>query len=251
MVYDPASASNSTPTVFVDAGHGGLDHGTSGQTSNATPIAEKDAALATVLRLKDLLLRAGDRVVLSRSRDSSVARLSPSEITGTTYTLAGDHHDIRARVNCANQSRADLLISVHFNAFTDSSVGGTATYFDPDRPFASANERLARLVQNGLLKGWKSAGLTIPDRGVTADTGGSGAALSAEASAYGHLYLLGPRRRGFNDAPSRMPGVLTEPLFLTDPPEADLAASARGQSIIARALAGAAERWLAKRERNS
>jgi N-acetylmuramoyl-L-alanine amidase len=39
--------------------------------------------------------------------------------------------------------------------------------------------------------------------------------------------------------------VLVEPLFMSDPAEVALAAGARGQKLMARALAGALQRYLA------
>jgi hypothetical protein len=40
-----------------------------------------------------------------------------------------------------------------------------------------------------------------------------------------------------------MPGALIEPLFITDPFEASIADSARGQEVIARGIAGAVEQY--------
>ena len=232
-------------TVFVDAGHGGLDSGTHGTLSSGATITEKTAALATALKVRDLLVEDGYRVVLSRTTDGTVADIPSSEITGTTYTAAGDHRDIRARVDCANASGAAVMVSIHFNAFDDPSIGGVTTYYDRDRSFAARNKRLARAVQDGILSSFADAGLTaIPDRGIVPDDQGAGGAISREAQAYGHLYLLGPFKRGFNDEPSRMPGVLTEPLFLSDPPEAALAASPHGRVLVARGIVTGVERYL-------
>lgn len=229
----------------MDAGHGGLDHGTSGTTSSGNPVLEKTAALATAERLRTMLTASGYVVVLSRTKDSPVAALPPSDISGTTYTLAGIHTDIRTRVDCANAANADVLVSIHFNAFDDPSTGGAETFFDPDRSFATQNQSLADDVQSSLMASFAHQGWTaIPDRGVSPDNQGVGGAESSAASSYGHLYLLGPKKKGFNDHPSSMPGILVEPLFLTDPPEADIAASSRGQAAIARGLATGIEKFL-------
>ena len=45
--------------------------------------------------------------------------------------------------------------------------------------------------------------------------------------------------------PSAMPGGLVEPLFITDPNEASIAASSRRQQVIAAGLARAIEQYLA------
>jgi N-acetylmuramoyl-L-alanine amidase len=62
---------------------------------------------------------------------------------------------------------------------------------------------------------------------------------------YGHLVLLGPADSGYVSSPSRMPGALIEPLFITDPFEGSIAASAVGQRVIAGALAKGVERYFA------
>ena len=238
LAHRPPEGPDHPKTVFVDAGHGGLDEGTHGTTPEGTRITEKQVALATAKQVKARLLERGYEVVMSRTKDSSVAVIPGNEVNGTTYSVRGDRRDIRARVDCANEADTDLLVSVHFNAFDDPSAGGATTYYDPDRGFAMRNERLARDIQDGIMAAYSRAGWTaIPDRGVVPDTSGSGAAVSAEARSYGHLYLLGPRLKGFNDEPSLMPGVLTEPLFLTDPPEAQIAASAHGRRGIATGIA--------------
>ena len=56
--------------------------------------------------------------------------------------------------------------------------------------------------------------------------------------------LLGPAKAGYFDTPSQMPGALIEPLFVTDPFEASIAASVHGQQVIAKALAEAIEQYV-------
>ena len=63
--------------------------------------------------------------------------------------------------------------------------------------------------------------------------------------AYGHLLLLGPAKQGYFSTPSTMPGALVEPLFITDPFEGTIAASIRGQQVIAAGLARAIEQYFA------
>jgi N-acetylmuramoyl-L-alanine amidase len=235
--YPPATDRfDDPPVVFLDPGHGALDYGTSGVTADGDPVAEKDAALTVAMRARSLLLRKGFEVVMSRTKDTPVARLSASEIDGTVYTSEGARHNMKARLQCANSARADVLVSIHFNAFTDPSVGGAATYYDPARRFSARSRRLAGLLQSHIDSAFEEAGWTIPDRGVQQDTD-AGSAISEEASAYGHLYLLGPRKKGFNEHPSKMPGALTEPLFLSNPEEASIIATEKGQGTLAAGIA--------------
>jgi N-acetylmuramoyl-L-alanine amidase len=55
--------------------------------------------------------------------------------------------------------------------------------------------------------------------------------------------MLGPADPGFFSTPSEMPGALIQPLFITDPFEASIADSARGQEVIADGIARAAEQY--------
>jgi len=69
--------------------------------------------------------------------------------------------------------------------------------------------------------------------------------LSDRAGTYGHLLLLGPPEPGWLDQGTAMPGALVEPLFLTAPPEAAVAASPSGQRRLASALTAGLESYLA------
>jgi N-acetylmuramoyl-L-alanine amidase len=56
--------------------------------------------------------------------------------------------------------------------------------------------------------------------------------------------LIGPAMTGFFNTPSQMPGVVVEPLYITDPFEATVAGSSRGQSAIALGIASAITQFL-------
>ncbi len=242
--YPPTGTANGD-TVLLDAGHGGLDQGTHGTTPGGTTVLERDAALDTARRVAARLRSAGYRVVMTRTDEGTVARIPPADVSGSVYTVAGVRRDLRARLACAHVSGADAFVSIHYDSATDPAAGGATTYYDPDRSFAAANRRLAADVQAGLVASYRRAGWSaIPDRGVVPDDRGAGGAVTAAARAYGHLFLLGPRAPGFNERPSTMPGALTEPLFLTDPPEAAIAASPHGRAVVARGIAAGIQRFL-------
>jgi N-acetylmuramoyl-L-alanine amidase len=219
-------------TLFIDAGHGGPDPGAVGEG-----LQEKDVTLAVALQLRDLLRADGFHVVLSRLTDTSVARLTDSQVSNGEITATGVHLDTIARIDCANASAAEALLSIHFNAFSDPSASGSEIFYDDVRPFAPANVRLATQLDTSLQAAFTAAGWQVYDRGVLsdADTGASG--LTAAADAYGRLMEIGPAKSGWNDNPSQMPGALVEPLFLTDPVEAQVAGSVAGQKVIAGGLA--------------
>ena len=91
-------------TVFIDAGHGGRDPGT---THNN--VLERAVSLDVALTLGRLLEANGVDVVYSRTADKSVS--------------------LRDRTAMANAAGADLFVSIHVNANDDASVQGFETYY--------------------------------------------------------------------------------------------------------------------------
>ena len=235
LSFAPTSPQPSGRTVFVDAGHGGPDPGAVGVTASGKPVHEATETLRVALAALPLLRAAGYRVVLSRTTPQQVARPAPGDLSGGLFTGQGVHRDLVARDACANIARADILIGVYFNASNYSSLGGSLTLFDAARPFWPANRRLAQLVQRAVLAALNAKGRTVPNDGVHADSGYGSSVTSADQS-YDHLLILGPPKAGYFSSPTRMPGALIEPLFITNPAEASLADSAAGQRAIARGL---------------
>lgn len=230
-------------TVFLDAGHGGPDPGAVGVTSSGRRVVEARETLPVVMDAMELLRDDGFTVVVSRTRAGTVARLGPGDRSGHLLTADGVRDDIAARDVCANMAHASVLVGVYYNSGA-AGAAGCITAYDRARPFAPASLRVAGLVQSAVLGAMNRQGWQIPDAGVASDTG-LGSAVTAADAAYGHLILLGPAKRGYYTTPSLMPGALIEPLFITDPFEASIAASPRGQHVIATALAKAIEQYFA------
>jgi N-acetylmuramoyl-L-alanine amidase len=228
-------------TVFLDAGHGGRDVGAVGSTESGRTIDEADETLPVELDTTAILRAAGFRVVVSRTRDTSVLRLGPADMSGGVLSVEGSHKDVLARDVCANEAHANVLVGIYFNG-GEPSEAGSVTGYDPVRRFAAQNLRLAKLLQAEALAAMNAQAWGIPNDGVHSDVE-LGSALNSQALSYGHLVLLGPAQRGYVSTPSQMPGALIEPLFITDPFEASIAASRRGQKVIAAALAKAIERY--------
>ncbi|CAN5713332.1 hypothetical protein BH23GEM10_BH23GEM10_14300 [soil metagenome] len=124
-VIDPAAPLRGL-LIAVDPGHGGDDRSTRGPTG----FTEADANLAISLRLRDLLVAEGARVMMTRERDMTVP-------LGDRPAMAAD-------------SGAHLLVSVHNNAFPDGvnprTNNGTSTYY-----FHPRSSPLARAMQHELL----------------------------------------------------------------------------------------------------
>ncbi len=250
VAYPPTAGDRHT-TVFLDAGHGGVDPGAIGTTTSGATVEESMQTLPVELETATLLRAAGFRVVVSRTTDSSVARLTPADRSGSILSLQGVHDDVVARDVCADLSGAAVLVGIYFDSGGSPSDAGSLTTWDPARPFAGANLRLATVVQRDVLAAMNARGWDIPDAGVvTDDKEGSlvpttsGGAVAEGAARYGHVLLLGPAAPGYFTTPSVMPGALIEPLYLTDPFEASIAASADGHQVIARGLARAIEAYI-------
>ena len=95
---------------------------------------------------------------------------------------------------------------------------------------------------------WSIARPCVPTTGVgdgvkLSATPGRSAVTNADR-AYGHLLILGPAKHGYFSSPSQMPGALIEPLFITNPTEATLADSRRGEQAMAAGIARAAVQYL-------
>jgi N-acetylmuramoyl-L-alanine amidase len=241
MAYAPVN-SDRHETVFLDAGHGGIDPGGVG-TEDGTTVAESTVNLPIEMGAMEILRAQGYRVVVSRTENTSVTRLSPADVVDGTLTWQGVAADVAARDICANMARADVLIGIYMDAGSPG-VAGCLTGYDADRPFSAENLRLATLLQDDVLGAMNSQGWGVPDQGVLSDTG-LGSTLTSSSAGYGHLLLLGPAEAGYFSTPSEMPGALIEPLYLTDPAEASIAASAPGQQVIALAIAKAVGQYFA------
>ncbi len=128
-------------TIVLDPGHGGRDPGAIGPQG----LYEKQPNLKIALALKPLLEKAGAKVVLTRSDDST-----PSVPSGDPN---GDHYgDLASRVAMAELSKADLFLSIHNNANTDRSKSGSTMYYASSSPNALAARAFSEAVQAELGK---------------------------------------------------------------------------------------------------
>ncbi|MHB8244256.1 MAG: N-acetylmuramoyl-L-alanine amidase family protein [Acidimicrobiales bacterium] len=249
MSYRP-TAGNRHLTVFLDAGHGGVDPGAIGHTKSGKTIYESSETLPVEMDVMNLLRAKGFTVVVSRTRASTVLRLTPSDLAQNVLTLAGAHKELIARDVCANTAKANVLVGIYFDAGSSPSNAGCLTLYDPGRRFSASNLRLAQLLQSSTLAAMNKQGWAIPNGGARKDfkmgsNPGNPAqgGLSAQGAAYGRLLVIGPAMAGYFNSPSQMPGAIIEPLFITDPFEASIANSSRGQHVMAEGIAAGIEKY--------
>ncbi len=250
QAFAPTRGDKNT-TVFLDAGHGGLDPGALGTTESGQSVSEASLTLPMELDAMTLLRADGYRVVVSRTSDTNVLRLGPQDVSGEELSLQGAHDDVAARAVCADDAGAAVLVGIYLDAGASASNAGSLAAYDSARSFAAQNQQLAAVVEGDVLSAMNTHGWQIPNAGVVPDSqvgsvsgnpdrGG----IAAEAADYGHLLMLGPEQAGYFSTPSTMPGTVVEPLFITDPFEATIAASAAGQQAVAAGVAQAVEQFL-------
>lgn len=235
----PAPLASASPTltralglkirrVVIDPGHGGHDTGTIGPGG----LEEKTVVLDVARRLKKLIEgKMGCQVIMTRSTDTFIP--------------------LEERTAIANESGADLFISIHANASRDHSARGIETYYlnftsDPEalalaaRENASSQEsvyqlrslikkialsekigesdQFATVVDHQLAKHLKLDGYPQPDRGVKKAP---------------FVVLIG----------ANMPSILAEISFLSNRHDEHMLRKASYREKIAKALYDGIERY--------
>ncbi|WP_438480004.1 N-acetylmuramoyl-L-alanine amidase family protein [Oleiharenicola lentus] len=108
--YLEAFPAGAPKVIVLDPGHGGIDPGTQ---NVKLKLNEKSMALDVVARLKKSLELRGWKVILARSTDKELSRNKVK--------------DLLMRTDIANKAKADIFLSIHFNAAPDA-IAGVETY---------------------------------------------------------------------------------------------------------------------------
>ncbi len=146
----PPTNSNTTlkdKIIVVDPGHGGSNPG-----AVANNTRESDNNLSVALKLRDKLVQAGAKVIMTRETDRTVAP------EGSSLS-----NELGARVTLANSNQADAFVSIHSNSNSDPNIKGTMTFYSTGKSsaLASAVEN-AMVVQTGAIdKGTSSANFHV------------------------------------------------------------------------------------------
>ncbi len=198
----PARRAGRPSLICLDPGHGGKDAGNRQGRS-----AEKDCTLSLARELASRLRAAGYRVFLTRSWDTYVG--------------------LEERAETARRRGADLFISLHFNAVPASDVRGSEVYCLTPPHTASTNAR-GEGAETGSLPGnlQNEANLQL--------------AWHVQRSLVTRMALedRGVRRaRWAVLRPARMPAVLIEGGFMSNPTEYRNICSSAWRSQLAGAIA--------------
>lgn len=204
------TATHAARIVAISAGHGGPNNvgAVHKDASGHADLVEKELTLDVARRLNGVLQQRGYGTVMIRDGDYSLSGADANE----NFT-ASVRAESQARADVANNAHADVVLALHFNGSEDPSQSGTEVYYDPDRAFGAQNQRLATSVYDALLAGIGGLGYRVRARGVMND------APIGERFGQAHTFLLG-EASGFRV--TTMPGIICEPLFLTNEGDASL-----------------------------
>jgi N-acetylmuramoyl-L-alanine amidase/putative methionine-R-sulfoxide reductase with GAF domain len=204
--------------IVVDAGHGGWDLGTVGRQG----LLEKDVVLEIAQRLGKLLeSRLGADVILTRNDDNYIP--------------------LDERAGMANQSQADLFISVHANYSDLPSARGVETYYT--NSFSEPNAKDFETRDPDRHQNATAAVLSSAELHDKIEQSRQLAA-SVQRSLYGTLSAQNPglRDRGVKEASyvvlteTAMPGILAEVSFVSSPTDEQKLRSDEYREQIAEAL---------------
>lgn len=120
------------PTIVLDPGHGGVDHGA---RAHAPYCEEKKLTLLTSRLVRQYLMQLGYHVVMTRDGDATIS--------------------LPHRVEVANKRDVNLYVSIHYNSTRNPKAHGIEVFFcdskeSPTRTKASrrlADSVLTRLVR--------------------------------------------------------------------------------------------------------
>jgi N-acetylmuramoyl-L-alanine amidase len=209
--------------IVIDAGHGGEDSGAVGHKG----LLEKHITLDIARRLNRLFARYMPQVdvILTRSKDQYVS--------------------LEERVNIANKTTADVFISLHVNSSEEKSARGYEIYSldiasdrHAERLAARENKAVNGQAQN---VNFILADLRAHSHRRDSDRLGHSIALGLKSQLMKIENKIQFYDRGYNQAIFhvlfvKMPAVLAELFFISNPEEEKMLASSKTREFIARGI---------------
>ncbi|WP_426415816.1 N-acetylmuramoyl-L-alanine amidase [Aestuariirhabdus sp. LZHN29] len=237
-VVAPGSSRSSDVIIAIDAGHGGEDPGAIGYRG----LKEKKVVLQIARELAALLAREpGFKPVLVRTGDYYVG--------------------LRKRTQRAREANADLLVSIHADAFKNRKANGASVFAISQRGATSETARwLASSENNADLIGGVG-GVSLDDKdsvlaGVLLDlsmTASLSASLDAgsevlkEIGRVNRLHKSRVEQAAFVVLKSPdIPSILVETGFITNPTDGKNLASSKHQKRLARSIHAGIKRYFTR-----
>jgi N-acetylmuramoyl-L-alanine amidase len=221
--------------VAIDAGHGGEDPGASGPGK----LREKTVVLQIARRLEQQLSGVpGFKPVLIRSGDYYVS--------------------LKSRRNKARELQADLLVSIHADAFRQTSAHGASVYALSTRgatstaaKYLAENENAADLVggvEVAEMDPVLASVLTDLSMTGTLDTSlNLGALILEQIGGVARLHKKQVEQAGFAVLKSPdVPSLLIETGFISNPTESERLSTPAYQDKMARAIRRGIQSWFAR-----
>ncbi|MBL9037735.1 MAG: N-acetylmuramoyl-L-alanine amidase [Archangium sp.] len=219
--------------VVIDAGHGGHDTGAIGPTG----VLEKDASLAMAKKLAAKLEAMGLEVTLTRDDDTFVT--------------------LEDRTKIANRAHGDLFISVHCNAAASKNLRGVETY----TLNTSSNRYAIRLAARENATTERGVGdlqYILADLATKANTSESShlaervqkSLIRTLSASYSGVRDLGTKEALFFVLlGAKMPAILVETSFISNPEDEKRLADDGYQQSVADAVADAVDGFLEARNK--
>ena len=213
-------------TIVIDPGHGGKDPGALGRDT----LHEKGVVLSISHKLRDALTERGYTVFMTRDTN----RFIP----------------LKKRTEFATQHKADLFLSIHANSATNSKANGIETYYLNVNSTDSASEKIA--ARENINSGYSIQELETLLKGLIRESKSEDSKRLARHVQQSLVEATGAIDRGVKHARfvvligTKVPAILIETGFLTNPVEGRKLATSAYQHKIATAIAQGVDKFLGK-----
>ncbi len=134
-IEETTSMALATTCVIVDAGHGEPDGGAVSDDG----VKESNLNLQIANKLRDELALRGYQVIMTREDENNISGLNDDSTIRSIKS-----QDINNRVNLANSSGAEFMISIHMNKYEDPKYFGWQTFYSKN---SEKGKLLAECIQ--------------------------------------------------------------------------------------------------------
>lgn len=125
--------------IVIDAGHGGIDGG----TTSVTGVLEKELNLQIAKRLEKLLLLLGQAPEMTRTTGEDIS-------TEGSTIRERKRSDLRNRLELINRSPNTILVSIHQNHYPDSRYTGPQVFYAGDEQSRAIAQSLQQQFNDAL-----------------------------------------------------------------------------------------------------